>query len=56
MRTEHLKTPVDIAIVGGGIGGLALAIGLQQYGHIRVKVYEAATKFSEIGGMFQMFL
>lgn len=41
---------IDIAIVGGGIGGLALAIGLQQYSHIRIKIYEAASKFSEIGG------
>ncbi|KAH8802592.1 hypothetical protein F5884DRAFT_823757 [Xylogone sp. PMI_703] len=44
---------IDIAIVGGGIGGLALSIGLQQYSHIRVKIYEAASKFSEIGaGVF----
>lgn len=41
---------IDIAIVGGGIGGLALSIGLQQYRHIRVTIYEAATQFSEIGG------
>ncbi|KFX85822.1 hypothetical protein V490_09388 [Pseudogymnoascus sp. VKM F-3557] len=45
--------PIDIAIVGGGIGGLALSIGLQQYSHVRVKIYEAASKFSEIGaGVF----
>lgn len=56
MRTEHAKTKVDIAIIGGGIGGLALAIGLQQYGHIRVKLYEAATEFPEIGGMSQIIL
>ncbi|UKZ82814.1 hypothetical protein TrVFT333_010612 [Trichoderma virens FT-333] len=45
--------PIEIAIVGGGIGGLALAIGLQQHDHIRIKIYEAASKFSEIGaGVF----
>ena len=44
------KTPIDIFIVGGGIGGLALSIGLQQYKHIRVKIYEATSKFAEIGG------
>lgn len=56
IHTEDAKTAVDIAIIGGGIGGLALAIGLQQYDHVRVKVYEAAAKFSEIGGMFSAFL
>ena len=44
------KQPIEVAIVGGGIGGLALAIGLQQYPHVRVKIYEAASKFAEIGG------
>lgn len=42
--------PIEIAIVGGGIGRLALSIGLKQYGHVLVKIYEAASKFSEIGG------
>ncbi|KAH0492024.1 hypothetical protein TgHK011_003421 [Trichoderma gracile] len=47
------REPIDVAIVGGGIGGLALAIGLQQHGHIRTKIYESASKFSEIGaGVF----
>lgn len=42
--------PIQIAIIGGGIGGLALSIGLQKYSHIQVKIYEAASKFEEIGG------
>ena len=46
------QEPIHIAIVGGGIGGLALAIGLQKYSHIQVKIYEAASKFFEIGGKF----
>jgi 2-polyprenyl-6-methoxyphenol hydroxylase-like FAD-dependent oxidoreductase len=37
-----------IAIVGGGIGGLALALGLQQRG-LACDVYEAATEVKEIG-------
>jgi 2-polyprenyl-6-methoxyphenol hydroxylase-like FAD-dependent oxidoreductase len=37
-----------IAIVGGGIGGLALALGLQQRG-ITCDVYEAAPQVREIG-------
>jgi salicylate hydroxylase len=40
--------PFTIAIVGGGIGGLALAIGLQNQG-IPVQIYEAAPVFTEIG-------
>ncbi|KAJ2968833.1 hypothetical protein NQ176_g8986 [Zarea fungicola] len=44
------KTPIDVAIIGGGIGGLALSIGLQQYSHIRVRIFEAAPMFYEIGG------
>ena len=44
------KQPIEIAIVGGGIGGLALAIGLKNYSHVDVKIYEAADEFSDIGG------
>ncbi|KAF7197304.1 6-methylsalicylic acid decarboxylase atA [Pseudocercospora fuligena] len=38
----------EIAILGAGIGGLALAIGLSKRG-IPVTVYEAATEFSPVG-------
>ncbi|KAF2661102.1 mannitol 1-phosphate dehydrogenase [Lophiostoma macrostomum CBS 122681] len=37
-----------IAIVGGGLGGLALAIGLLKHG-VKIHIYEAASVFSEIG-------
>ncbi|MCJ1324710.1 hypothetical protein MMC10_001372 [Thelotrema lepadinum] len=43
------ERPIEIAIIGGGFAGLALAIGLQHYQHINVQVYEGAHKFSEIG-------
>jgi 2-polyprenyl-6-methoxyphenol hydroxylase-like FAD-dependent oxidoreductase len=43
---------IHIAIVGGGIGGLAFAIGLLKYKNIKITIYEAASKFSEIGGLF----
>lgn len=38
-----------LAIVGGGIGGLCLALGLRKHPHIDVQIYEAAHTFSEIG-------
>lgn len=47
MTTEAKK--INIAVIGGGIGGLCVAIGLLQHKHIHVEVYEAAHKFSEIG-------
>ena len=38
----------DIAIIGGGIAGLALAIGLHQRG-IQARVYEVAPEVKELG-------
>ncbi|KAF1365307.1 mannitol 1-phosphate dehydrogenase [Lizonia empirigonia] len=43
---NHANLP--IAIVGGGLGGLALAIGLLKH-NVQVHIYEAAAAFSEIG-------
>ena len=40
---------IRIAIIGGGIGGLCLALGLLEKSHLDVQVYEAAASFSEIG-------
>jgi salicylate hydroxylase len=37
-----------VSIVGGGIGGLTLAIGLLRR-NVRVQIYEAASAFGEIG-------
>lgn len=42
------KNPLHLAIVGGGIGGLVLAISLSRHG-IPFHIYEAASQFSEIG-------
>ncbi|KAF2814505.1 FAD/NAD(P)-binding domain-containing protein [Mytilinidion resinicola] len=41
--------PVSVAIAGGGIGGLCLAIGLLQYSHLNISIYEAAREFKGIG-------
>ena len=40
---------INVAIIGGGIGGLCLALGLLKQSHLNVQVYEAAPMFSEIG-------
>jgi 2-polyprenyl-6-methoxyphenol hydroxylase-like FAD-dependent oxidoreductase len=44
------KTPkIQIAIVGGGLAGAAIALALHQQAHVQVNVYESASEFSEKG-------
>ncbi|KAH8104119.1 FAD/NAD(P)-binding domain-containing protein [Cristinia sonorae] len=38
-----------VAICGGGIGGLVLALALARHSDIQVDIYEAAREFAEIG-------
>ncbi|KAL1725479.1 hypothetical protein EV714DRAFT_277477 [Schizophyllum commune] len=43
---------VNVAIVGGGIGGLTLALAMQRFydmSQLDVHIYEAASQFSQIG-------
>jgi 2-polyprenyl-6-methoxyphenol hydroxylase-like FAD-dependent oxidoreductase len=47
------STSLNIAIVGGGIGGLAAAVLLAQGGH-RVRVFEQASRFARVGAGIQM--
>src|SRR3979490_1626753 len=44
---------LSIAIIGAGMGGLAVAATLRQVG-IDVQVYEQATRFGRIGAGIQM--
>ncbi|KAF9225008.1 FAD/NAD(P)-binding domain-containing protein [Gyrodon lividus] len=38
-----------VAICGGGVGGLTLAVALSKYPDIQVEVFEAAKNFTEVG-------
>lgn len=40
---------ISVAVVGGGIGGLTLALGLLEVPNIDVQIYEAAKEFGEVG-------
>lgn len=48
MAAPISRKPFSIAIAGGGIGGLCLAVALAHH-NVPVHVYEAAPAFSEIG-------
>ncbi|PQE08031.1 hypothetical protein CJF30_00011194 [Rutstroemia sp. NJR-2017a BBW] len=41
--------PISIAIVGGGISGLCLAIGLLHRSQHKISIFEASSAFAEIG-------
>ncbi|KXN83276.1 Salicylate hydroxylase [Leucoagaricus sp. SymC.cos] len=41
-------TPLHVAVVGGGLGGLAVAVALRQQGH-RVEIFEASATNTELG-------
>ena len=52
MRTRTVEKPLNVAIVGGGIGGLFAANALLALG-LRVSVYEQALALGEVGaGVF----
>ncbi|MFD9243024.1 NAD(P)-binding protein, partial [Streptomyces sp. NPDC059556] len=46
-------SPLHIAVVGGGIGGLAAALAIARSRH-RVTVVERAAQFGEIGAGLQL--
>ncbi|KAF7846487.1 hypothetical protein BT93_L4249 [Corymbia citriodora subsp. variegata] len=46
----HSEEPkISIAIAGGGIGGLCLAVGLMNQPHIDLKIYEGVPEYKDIG-------
>lgn len=44
-----------VAICGGGIAGLTLAVALSKYPDIDITIYEAATKLTEVGAGLGLF-
>ena len=51
--TTRTHTPLSIAIVGAGLGGLTAASTLRLFG-FDVRVYEQAARFARIGAGIQM--
>ena len=49
---DHVSPP-DAIIIGGGIGGLACAVGLSRKG-VRVRLYEKSAEFGEVGAGLQL--
>ena len=48
-----VKCPLDIVVVGAGLGGLATAYLLDKAGH-KVTILEGSSKLSEVGAGFQL--
>lgn len=44
-----MNAPLNVAIVGGGIAGVGLALGLKDALHLKVTLFESAAAFGEIG-------
>ncbi|HUD85843.1 MAG TPA: FAD-dependent monooxygenase [Xanthobacteraceae bacterium] len=53
MVPQPAKRPLRVAIVGGGIGGLAAACALRQRG-IEVEVFERSARLEEVGAGLQI--
>ncbi|EIW82783.1 salicylate hydroxylase [Coniophora puteana RWD-64-598 SS2] len=50
------STKLRVAICGGGVGGLTLAVTLSQYPDIEVDIYERARQFGEVGAGVGLWL
>src|SRR5262249_10994231 len=54
LQPEHpMPKPLSLAIVGAGIGGLAVAATLRRFG-MEARIYEQAPRFARIGAGIQM--
>ncbi|KAJ5136697.1 Monooxygenase FAD-binding [Penicillium atrosanguineum] len=53
MNVQTANVPLDVIVVGAGIGGMAAALTLGMRGH-RVVVLEAAPKIAEVGAGIQV--
>lgn len=47
MNSSH--STIEIGIIGGGITGVALALGLSRFPHLKVKLFESAPALGEVG-------
>lgn len=43
--------PLEVAIIGAGVGGLTLAVALQHNPNFNVNIYERAAELKEIGAV-----
>jgi 5-methylphenazine-1-carboxylate 1-monooxygenase len=48
-RDSHGRFPMRVAIAGGGIGGMALALSLHDAGFREIDIYESAPRVKELG-------
>ncbi|RZI54005.1 MAG: salicylate 1-monooxygenase, partial [Pseudomonas sp.] len=46
---SSIQSKLQIAIVGGGIAGIALALDLCRHSHLDIQLFEAAPAFGEVG-------
>ncbi|MFZ3205068.1 MAG: salicylate 1-monooxygenase [Pseudomonas sp.] len=46
---NNKKPALRIGIIGGGISGVALALGLCRHSHLQVQLFESAPAFGEVG-------